>query len=245
MSRPEHPRPARPRINDGIPMTAPGTPDNFDPLAETKADMPALTPDDPPAAAPARPPPPLLRFDAGGLPPRPPLNPAAPIPRPIPRELDLELSETTEERSRRTKAKIDVELDTVFDRPDSGMETASLSRFDPEAGRTAVAVKIRAVTEAVVNSVATPFGKLIVAILFGLVGLALAIAAVTLKDTPYIVAACIVTPIALLLIYRQYQIWLGHKRYMYRLLETLGEDVSEFDPHKMYRRVKAGRKKRR
>jgi hypothetical protein len=131
----------------------------------------------------------------------------------------------------------EVELDSIFDRPAAGIETASLSRFDPEAGRGDVAIKIKAVTIAVKNTIATPFGKLILTVPVFLVGVALTIAAFTFKDTPWIVAAGVVMPIGLVLAYWRYQSWLGHKRYMYRLLETLGEDVSEFDPAKVFRRA--------
>ena len=41
------------------------------------------------------------------------------------------------------------------------------------------------------------------------------------------------------MVYWRYQVWLGHKRYMYRLLESLGEDVSDFDPRKVYRKAKS------
>jgi len=134
----------------------------------------------------------------------------------------------------------EIELASVFDRPTSGIETASLSRFDPEAGRTSVAIKVRAVTVAVKNTVATPFGKLLLTFPVVLIGVSLSIAAITIQDTPYIVAAVLVMPIGLVLAYWRYQAWLGHKRYMYRLLETLGEDVSDFDAAKVYRRT--GRK---
>ena len=100
-----------------------------------------------------------------------------------------------------------------------------------------VAVKIRVVTEAVRNTIDTPFGKLLLSIIFGLAGVGATIAAITLQDTPWVVAACILMPVGLLLVYWRYQAWLGHKRYMYRLLETLGEDVGDFDPRHKYRKT--------
>lgn len=129
------------------------------------------------------------------------------------------------------------DLTDIFDKPDPIADAASLTRFDPERGKTNVAIKIRAVTEAVRNSIATPFGKLILACFVGLAGVSLTIAAITLKDTPYVIAATVVTPVGALLVYWRYQAWLGHKRYMYRLLESLGEDVSDFDPRRIYRRA--------
>jgi hypothetical protein len=137
------------------------------------------------------------------------------------------------------------DIDDIYDKPEAAYDTASLSRFDPERGKQNVAIKIRAVTEAVRNTVTTPFGKLLLAIIFGLAGVTLTIAAITLRDTPYIVAAIIVAPIGFLLVYWRYQAWLGHKRYMYRLLETLGEDVSDFDPRRVYRRAGKARSPRK
>ena len=131
----------------------------------------------------------------------------------------------------------DPALEDIFDKPDAVADASSLTRFDPERGKTSVAIKVRAVTQAVRNTITTPFGKLLLAIIFGLAGVTLTIAAVTLRDTPYVIAAILVTPIGALLVYWRYQAWLGHKRYMYRLLETLGEDVSEFDPRRIYRRA--------
>lgn len=136
----------------------------------------------------------------------------------------------------------DVALDEILDRVEASSDTSSLTRYDPEAGHTNVSVKIRAATEAIRNSVSTPFGKLLTAIVVGLAGLSLAIAAITLQTTPWIVAAAIVAPVGGLLVYWRYQAWLGHKRYMYRLLETLGEDVTDFDPRKMYRKIGATKK---
>jgi hypothetical protein len=74
-----------------------------------------------------------------------------------------------------------------------------------------------------------------------LAGIALAIAAATLQDWGWIIAAGVVTPLGSVLMYLRYQAWLGHKRYLYRLLETLGEDVSDFDFQKRYRPAKRRR----
>jgi hypothetical protein len=143
----------------------------------------------------------------------------------------------------------EVDMEGIYDRPEAvaAADVASLYRYDPEAGRTSVAVKVRAVTEAVKNSVATPFGKLIITLPVLLIGTSLTIAAINIQDTPFIVAAAVVMPIALLLVYWRYQIWLGHKRYMYRLLESLGEDMSDYDPRKVFRRAgtKSMKKNRR
>jgi hypothetical protein len=146
----------------------------------------------------------------------------------------------------RRKSDNDVDLSRIFDRLTGG-EQEPVARYDPEAGRTNVAVKISAATEAMAQAVKgvassaiyTPFGRLILSTVIALAGISLAIAAVTIQDTWMIVAAALVCPLGLFLVYSRYQAWLGHKRYMYRLLETLGEDVSEFDPGKRFRRIQA------
>jgi hypothetical protein len=139
----------------------------------------------------------------------------------------------------------EVRLDGILDRPQTAVADASLERYDPEAGRTSVAVKVKAVHEAVRNSISTPFGKMILAIPVFLAGIALSIAAITLQETGWIVAAAIVMPLGSFLAYHRYQVWLGSKRYMYRLLESLGEDVSEFSPHEANRRIKVKVRSRR
>jgi hypothetical protein len=143
------------------------------------------------------------------------------------------------------RPKFSHDVEDIYDKPEAVYDVASLSRFDPERNKQNVAIKIRAVTEAVRNTVTTPFGKLLLAIIVALAGITLTIAAVTLRDTPYVVAAIIVAPIGALLVYWRYQAWLGHKRYMYRLLETLGEDVSEYDPRQVYRRTGKARSPKR
>src|SRR2546425_504866 len=47
----------------------------------------------------------------------------------------------------------DADLNDIFDKPNPVADAASLTRFDPERGKTNVAIKIRAVTEAVRNTV--------------------------------------------------------------------------------------------
>jgi hypothetical protein len=130
-----------------------------------------------------------------------------------------------------------VRLEEIFDRPEQ-LIVGTAAEYDPEAGRSNVAIKIQAVRQVVRSAAATPFGRLILAIPFGLAGMCLSIMAVTMQDLWVCIAAGVVMPVALILIYARYQAWLGHKRYMYRLLESLGEDVSGFDPRKTYRRVR-------
>lgn len=128
----------------------------------------------------------------------------------------------------------EVEVEEILDRPaEPGDEPPG--ELDPEAGRGSVASKSVAIREAV----GTPFGRLLLALPLALAGIALAIMAATHQTWPYIAAAAVVAPVGMWLVHRRYQDWLGHRRYIYRLLETLGEDVSDFDPAQSVRPVKA------
>lgn len=137
-----------------------------------------------------------------------------------------------------------LDLDDIYDRPEQ-MVTGSTAQYDPEAGRSNVAIKIQAVRQVVRSATSTPFGRLILTIPIALVGVTLVILAVTLQERWAIIGAVIVAPLGAWLLYARYQAWLGHKRYMYRLLESLGEDVSDFDPisadRRIRRRTSAGR----
>ena len=152
------------------------------------------------------------------------------------------LDETVSDLDPALPTEEDVQLDRILDRPQTALDP-SLYRYDPEAGRTNVAVKVKAVTEAVGNTLKTPFGKLLYTIPVFLAGVGLSIAAVTYQTWAWVGPAAFVMPLGAALAWWRYQAWLGSKRYMFRLLETLGEDVSDFEMHKRYR--KAGKRPRR
>ena len=116
-------------------------------------------------------------------------------------------------------------------------DVVALDHTDPEAGRMGVARRVRQVRKAA----ATPGGRMVTAVPLTLTGITLAIFALTRQTTPFVAAAAIVTPIALVWQYLCFQRWLGAKRYAYRLLESLGEDVSDFTPDQMYRVIKKQR----
>jgi hypothetical protein len=137
-----------------------------------------------------------------------------------------------------------VEVEDIFDRSEQ-QSTASAAPYDPEAGRTNVAVKIQAASQVVRSAASTPFGKLVLAIPVGLAAITLTILAIVDQTLWICIAAGIVVPIAGWLLYARYQAWLGHKRYMYRLLETLGEDVSDFDSGQTFRRIGKSMNRRR
>lgn len=133
-----------------------------------------------------------------------------------------------------------INLDQVFDRASAG--EGGLDRFDPEAGKMGLATRIHRAVRARIGSHG---GRLVIALLLALGGAALAILALEFRTWPLIAGAGVLTPLSLILLYVRYQQWLGHKRYMYRLLESLGEDVSEFDPDRIYRPVKVRTNRRR
>lgn len=134
----------------------------------------------------------------------------------------------------------DVELEAVLDRPEAVPE-ALPGAVDPEAGRMDAASPLQTARAAV----RTPFGRVLMAIPLALAGVALVIMAVTFQTWPYIAGAAVLAPAGLGLLYVRYQRWLGHKRYMFRLLESLGEDVSGFDVASSDRRVKTKRRAQR
>lgn len=125
----------------------------------------------------------------------------------------------------------EVDYRGAFDRVHQ-RETGALGGFDPEAGKMGLGTRIQKVVRA---SVRSPFGRFIVAIVLGLGGVSLGIVALTFQTVPLFIAAGILTPASLVYLYLRYQQWLGHKRYIFRLLETLGEDVSDFDMNRRYR----------
>jgi len=123
----------------------------------------------------------------------------------------------------------EAEPDEMFDR--LGVDDAAELEIDPEAGSGAVAQKVREIRQAAKS----PEGRLVIAVPLGLVGLALIVMAPIWQAQWLIVAAALVGPLSLWLVWRRYQQWLGHKRYSYRLLESLGEDVSDWDASRVYR----------
>lgn len=145
--------------------------------------------------------------------------------------------EAIREPVRAGRGQPDVDLEQVFDRPVERGES-SLSRFDPEAGKLSAAAKARHVRQQVSASIGSPFGRLIFGIVLGLAGVAVGIMA-AIEQTPVLIGiAAVLTPLGLWVLHVRYRAWLGHRRYMYRLLEQLGEDVSGFDARKAYRPVK-------
>lgn len=134
----------------------------------------------------------------------------------------------------------DIDLESVYDRR-GDKDDASLKRLDPEAGHSRITVKLRAVRQ----SISTPFGRLVLSFPVALAAVTLAIFAVAFPEWPLITAAGILVPASGVLVVVRYKQWLGHKRYIFRLLETLGEDVSDWTMDQTYRRTRVRRARRR
>jgi hypothetical protein len=190
---------------------------SIDPLGETVADLPS------------------------------PVDQPAPTPRPAPPSRhrqepeDIQLADAPSQRAR-DAANTDVDLTSIFDRTAPAEAAANLSRDDPEAEilrrRTQAAAASAAPRINPKAALLSPFGQLILSIVLALVGLTLAIMASIERTRTLLIAAGVVVPVTAWLTWRRYQQWLGHRRYMYRLLETLGEDVTDFHPSKSIRAVK-------
>ncbi len=154
-------------------------------------------------------------------------------------KVDLEAQAEDSAAGSAADSALDIDLDQVYDRPQR-TDDASLKRYDPEAGKMGLAVKIRAVRQ----QVNTPFGRLVLALVLNLAAVCLAIYTFAFPVWPLIAASAIVVPACGWLLWARYQQWLGYKRYMYRLLETLGEDVSDWNMERTYRAPKVKRARR-
>lgn len=94
--------------------------------------------------------------------------------------------------------------------------------FDPEAHYFNVRDK-----QTIRKAVTSDGGQLILAFLAGCVGLAVAIYAAFIQTRPWIIAAAVVTPPALVYAFIRWRLWLGRAPYLYRLLTSLGENADD------------------
>ncbi len=68
-------------------------------------------------------------------------------------------------------------------------------------------------------------GQLVFGILVAMVGLGLAIMAITNPEKKFIIPAAIFTPFSMWFVYTRWNRWLGQLPYFYKLLTSLGEDA--------------------
>jgi len=119
----------------------------------------------------------------------------------------------------------DLELDESFVEL-GGHDAARIDEIDPELHHHSVRKKRRRAKKVV----ETKFTQMIVAGVASLVGIAFALLAMTWQSQNIIIAACIICPPAFWITWVRYQKWVASKNAMFRLLQTLGEDVSGIDP---------------
>lgn len=107
-----------------------------------------------------------------------------------------------------------------------GHDTARIDQIDPELHH----VNVRKKLSRAQKTVNDKFTQLIIAGVASLIGIALALLAITWQTQNIIIAASVVCPPAFFITWSRYNKWVARKNSMYRLLETLGEDVSDLDP---------------
>jgi len=127
----------------------------------------------------------------------------------------------------------DLDQHAAFDTIQAGMADPLLPDDDPEAAYQNVR-DIRSAKKAIASS----GGQFVIGLVIGLFGLGLAVyaAAQASMDSTnsllMLAAAAIIAPVSTWWAHRKYKQWLHRKTYLYRLLESLGEDVSDLRPHR-------------
>lgn len=145
-------------------------------------------------------------------------------------QLDATVADTPAARAPRPSSQTspidaEVDLDRVYDRVAAQPSNVTIALNDDEAGRTRVGGELKR-TQQVRAAVGSAFGRLLQALVLTIIAASLAIFAAFDQRWIWIAPAAIALPLTLWLTTRRYHTWLGHRRYMYRLLDTLGEDVS-------------------
>ena len=108
-------------------------------------------------------------------------------------------------------------------KPVGGHDLGNLDQVDPESGYHGYHRKIT-----VRKAVSTSFGQLIFATLATLLGVALVIMAATVQTLPWIIAASVVFIPSAFLLRSRYKRWIKNRTYLFRLCQSLGEDVSNW-----------------
>ncbi len=92
---------------------------------------------------------------------------------------------------------------------------------DPEALASSIRHRRRRIRKQIFNA----GSQFVIGLLAALFSLALIILAATVQTRPYIIAAAVVAPPALIFLAFSWRKWLGNAPYVYRLLTSLGEDA--------------------
>ncbi|KAA0214552.1 MAG: hypothetical protein DYG94_10485 [Leptolyngbya sp. PLA3] len=148
----------------------------------------------------------------------------------------IDPDDTSVDESALDETVADVELDRSLDHvearpagagaatpgPAAPIQTPDEIEFDPEAHYFNVRDK-----QTIRKAVTSDGGQLILAFLAGCIGLAVAIYAAFIQTRPWIIAAAVIAPPALVYAFIRWRLWLGHAPYLYRLLTSLGEDADD------------------
>lgn len=123
----------------------------------------------------------------------------------------------------------DVELKEALDHVETGPtakpaqpDSPDEAEFDPEAHYYNVRNK-----QTIKKVVLSDGGQLVLALLAGGTGLAVAIYAAFIHTRYWIITAAVITPPSLVYAFIRWRLWLGHAPYLYRLLTSLGEDADD------------------
>lgn len=111
------------------------------------------------------------------------------------------------------------------------LREADLFRLAPEGfdfGRTKQSLVVRQHVRRVLHD---SWVRFLISIPLAIVGLTFLLLALTIGSTFLIVGTVVLVPTTWWWCGLRYQRWLDHKRFGYRLLESLGEDVSDWDPY--------------
>lgn len=141
-------------------------------------------------------------------------------------DADTELTERERVRQRLKSELADLHDHAAFDTISAADDYGKASNLDPELDH----VNTRRITHAKVatvrRAVVSTGGQFILGLVAAIVGLGLAVYAAAEQSLPLLIAAGLIAPPCTYYGYRKYRQWLQNKRYLVRLLESLGEDVS-------------------
>ncbi len=96
-----------------------------------------------------------------------------------------------------------------------------LGGTDPESLTINVRQRRRRIRKQIFNA----GSQLVLGLIIAVISLALIILAATIQTRPYVIAACVIAPPALVFLAVSWRKWLGNAPYIYRLLTSLGEDA--------------------
>ncbi|MCA9303189.1 MAG: hypothetical protein KC996_03610 [Phycisphaerales bacterium] len=115
---------------------------------------------------------------------------------------------------------VEPEPELVFN-PDDEENAEYLFGNDPESEISRISDRRSLIRKQALSS----GGQLVFGILVAMVGLGLAIMAITNPELVYIIPAAIVSPLSAWFVYTRWKRWLGQLPYFYKLLTSLGEDA--------------------